>query len=172
VSDVWTVILTCVCSRWPLEMHMVHYDRRFKKFSEAAKVNKGLAVLAVLFYVSYITECLQVECISKIISYFNTNNTYIFYKWVSGIPKYAKPLSMHLWQANTFLQNTVCITLIFFHCSYIPHTSTPYSIPAETNILTCWYNLHLAWGNANSLHIFYSFVAYLTKLSTAQNIQH
>ena len=47
-----TVILVYVCSRWPLEMHMVHYDRKFKKLSEAAKHKKGLAVLAVLFYVS------------------------------------------------------------------------------------------------------------------------
>jgi hypothetical protein len=39
-------------SRFPLEMHMVHYDRRFKKLEDAAKVNRGLAVLAVLFYVS------------------------------------------------------------------------------------------------------------------------
>ncbi|XP_023720942.1 putative carbonic anhydrase 3 isoform X2 [Cryptotermes secundus] len=36
--------------RFPLEMHMVHYDRRFKKLEDAAKVNRGLAVLAVLFY--------------------------------------------------------------------------------------------------------------------------
>lgn len=49
---VWTVILVYVCSRWPLEMHLVHYDRQFKKLSEAAKHTKGLAVLGVLFYVS------------------------------------------------------------------------------------------------------------------------
>ena len=59
--DVWRVILVCVCSRWPLEMHLVHYDRRFKNVGDATKFNKGLAVLAVLFYVSYITKCLQVK---------------------------------------------------------------------------------------------------------------
>jgi len=33
-------------------MHLVHYDRQFKKISEAAKRKNGLAVLAVFFYVS------------------------------------------------------------------------------------------------------------------------
>jgi hypothetical protein len=33
-------------------MHMVHYDRQFKKFKDAEKSHQGLAVLAVLFYVS------------------------------------------------------------------------------------------------------------------------
>ncbi|GFG32085.1 hypothetical protein Cfor_06856 [Coptotermes formosanus] len=46
----WKSEHTLEGKRWPLEMHMVHYDRRFKKFSEAAKIKKGLAVLAVLFY--------------------------------------------------------------------------------------------------------------------------
>ncbi|XP_021931881.1 carbonic anhydrase 4 isoform X2 [Zootermopsis nevadensis] len=36
--------------RCPLEMHMVHYDRQFKKLGDAVKFNQGLAVLAVLFY--------------------------------------------------------------------------------------------------------------------------
>lgn len=49
---VWTLNLVYVCSRWPLEMHLVHYDRQFKKISEAAKRKNGLAVLAVFFYVS------------------------------------------------------------------------------------------------------------------------
>jgi fucose permease len=52
VFHVWTLILVYVCSRWPLEMHLVHYDRQFKKLSEAAKRKNGLAVLAVFFYVS------------------------------------------------------------------------------------------------------------------------
>ncbi|XP_021931907.1 carbonic anhydrase 2 isoform X5 [Zootermopsis nevadensis] len=38
--------------RCPLEMHMVHYDRQFKKLGDAVKFNQGLAVLAVLFYVA------------------------------------------------------------------------------------------------------------------------
>jgi hypothetical protein len=55
------VILVLVCSRFPLEMHMVHYDRRFKKLEDAAKVYQGLAVLAVLFYVSSMIQCSQSE---------------------------------------------------------------------------------------------------------------
>ncbi|XP_069668990.1 carbonic anhydrase 15-like isoform X2 [Periplaneta americana] len=36
--------------RWPLEMHMVHFDRQYLKLNEAVRHHQGLAVLAVLFY--------------------------------------------------------------------------------------------------------------------------
>jgi hypothetical protein len=47
---IWSFCL--IFYRFPLEMHMVHYDRQFKKLEDASKVSQGLAVLAVLFYVS------------------------------------------------------------------------------------------------------------------------
>ena len=78
---VWTVILVYVCSRWPLEMHLVHYDRQFK-FSEAAKRKRGLAVLAVFFHVSI--ECnvysrmhLKDNLILEYTCHLHTNITYI-----------------------------------------------------------------------------------------------
>lgn len=38
--------------RFALELHMVHYDRRFKSIQDALGVKNGIAVLGVLFHVS------------------------------------------------------------------------------------------------------------------------
>ena len=41
-------------------------------------------------------------------------------RWVYGTSKYARPLPIQLRKSNKFLQNTVWITLIFFHWLHIP----------------------------------------------------
>lgn len=38
--------------RYGLELHLVHYEKRFDSLAKAAKVKKGVAVLSVLFHIT------------------------------------------------------------------------------------------------------------------------
>lgn len=42
------------CFRFPLELHLVHYDYRKRSLDEALSQRSGVVVLAVLFYVSLV----------------------------------------------------------------------------------------------------------------------
>jgi len=129
---VWTVILVYVCSRWPLEMHLVHYDRQFK-FSEAAKRKRGLAVLAVFFYVStehnvYSQMHLIDNLILEYTCHLHTNITYIHTS-----PTYTHHLHTHITYTHTHYQNTH-FPYIHTHIPYI-HTSPTHTPPKHTHHL-------------------------------------
>lgn len=50
--------------RYPLELHLVHYDARHGNISEAKKMKDGLAVLGVLFNVS---SCFLLRAVKPVI---------------------------------------------------------------------------------------------------------
>jgi len=51
----WSAEHTVDGLRDPLELHLVHYDKKYANFSVAAQHDKGIAVVAVLFEVILVT---------------------------------------------------------------------------------------------------------------------
>nr|CAD7588794.1 unnamed protein product [Timema genevievae] len=48
----WPSEHTIQGNKWPLEVHLVHYDRKYPNVKEAVRHPQGLAVLAILYHVS------------------------------------------------------------------------------------------------------------------------
>jgi hypothetical protein len=127
---VWTVILVYVCSRWPLEMHLVHYDRQFK-FSEAAKRKRGLAVLAVFFYVStehnlYSQMHLIDNLILEYTCHLHTNITYIQTSPTYTLPLHTLITSIHTSPTHTHTHITKIHTSPTYTHTHPLHTHITY----------------------------------------------
>lgn len=47
------IIVVVFAFRFPLELHLVHFEQKYRNLTEAVKHEHGVAVIGVLFDVSY-----------------------------------------------------------------------------------------------------------------------